>query len=190
VLGDEAVMPVADVPVFGQHNLANALAAFAICHELGVPLADLPTGISGFHGLDHRMQLVPTTDGLRWINDSKATNVAAAIASIESVSDPLVLVAGGDGKGAKFAELAAALAGRDVKVVLLGKDAGQIRAALGEDAAAELVVSMEAAVKAAAKSAESGTTILLAPACSSLDMYADFEDRGASFVAAIRELGQ
>jgi UDP-N-acetylmuramoylalanine--D-glutamate ligase len=157
--GADSVVAVDQLPLIGRHNLANALAACAMADALEVPTAAMQQGLLAFHGLPHRMQTVPTADGICWIDDSKATNEAATIASIGSVTGPLVLIAGGDAKGAAFSQLATALAERECTVVLPSL-------------------------------AAPGSTVLLAPACGSQDMFADYADRGRQFTAAVRELAR
>jgi len=188
--GSYAVMPVDLLRVAGRHNLANVLAAFALADTLEVPLDGLITGAQLFAGLPHRMQVVfsdPLT-GLVWIDDSKATNEAAALASIRSIDGPLILIAGGDAKGGDLVELASELSARDAAVILLGKDRDYIKSRLAGLSRIWLVDSIEAAVATAASSARSDCTILLAPACSSLDMFSSFAERGNRFAAAVRSL--
>jgi UDP-N-acetylmuramoylalanine--D-glutamate ligase len=131
------------------------------------------------------MAVVPTDDGVTWIDDSKATNVGAAETAIRSVAGPLVLIAGGDAKGATFEGVAAALAGRQAEVILLGRDRELIAAALAGVCAVHRVDDLAGAVSLARRLARPGTTVLLAPACSSLDMFRDYADRGARFRAAV-----
>jgi UDP-N-acetylmuramoylalanine--D-glutamate ligase len=179
--GATQVMPVAAIPLHGKHNLLNVLAAFAMVHAYGVALPALVAGVRSFSALPHRMQQVLTDDGVVWINDSKATNEAAAAASVRSVLDPLVLIAGGDGKGSEFAELAEALAGRDAQVLVFGKDACLLQEALSTVVPVKQVANLEAAVAAARGKATAGTTVLLAPACASLDMFSSYAERGDRF---------
>ena len=185
--GADSVVAVDQLPLTGRHNLANALAACAMADALEVPTAAMQQGLLAFHGLPHRMQTVPTADGICWIDDSKATNEAAAIASIGSVTGPLVLIAGGDAKGAAFSQLATALAERECTVVLLGRDADHLANALRGACEFQRVDSLAEAVRTAASLAAPGSTVLLAPACGSQDMFADYADRGRQFTAAVRE---
>lgn len=188
--GVDCVVAVNQLPLIGRHNLANALAACAMASALDVPAAAMRRGLMAFHGLPHRMQTVPTADGIRWIDDSKATNEAAAVASISSVTGPLVLIAGGDAKGAGFSQLASVLADRDCTAVLLGRDTDHIANALSDACELLQVDSLKEAVRTAAAIAAPGSTVLLAPACSSLDMFANFADRGQQYTAAVRGLAQ
>ncbi len=186
--GTYAVMPVDVLCIAGRHNLANVLAAFALADTLDVPLDGLVTGAQLFSGLPHRMQVVSSDDGIIWIDDSKATNEAAALASIASIDGPLVLIAGGDAKGATLDQFARELVERDALVILLGKDRDLILNRLAGISQFFMVDSIEEAVTVAAQSAVAGGTVLLAPACSSLDMFASYAERGERFAAAVRSI--
>ncbi|NND54878.1 MAG: UDP-N-acetylmuramoyl-L-alanine--D-glutamate ligase [Gammaproteobacteria bacterium] len=187
--GTYTVMPVSALQIAGRHNLANALAAFALADTLELPLDGLVAGAQVFPGLPHRMQRVASDDGIIWINDSKATNEAAAIASIESVFDGLsgrlVLIAGGDAKSAELKDLALCLEDKDVLVILLGKDRDLLHERLDSVCKTLDADTMAEAVSLAASHVTAGDTVLLAPACSSLDMYVNFEQRGESFASAV-----
>jgi UDP-N-acetylmuramoylalanine--D-glutamate ligase len=184
--GRELIMRVDELRLTGRHNVSNALAALALGHAVGARLATMAEGLRRFQGLPHRMQVVCTSGGVTWINDSKATNVAAAVTSIRGITGPLVLIAGGDGKGQGFEELAAALGGRDSVAILIGRDRERIAAALAGACIVELAESLPAAVGRARQIARPGHTVLLAPACSSLDMFRSYEQRGEIFAAAAR----
>lgn len=188
--GSYPVMPVASLTIAGRHNLQNVLAAFALASTLDVPLDGLIAGAQVFPGLPHRMQRVPSDDGIVWVNDSKATNEAAAMASISAIDGRLVLIAGGDAKDAELKDLARCLEDKDVlAIVALGKDRAVLAAALAEvGLEAAMADDMSMAVRLAAGYAAPGDTVVLAPACSSLDMYANFEARGDAFAAAVAEL--
>ena len=183
--GTEALLPVTNLQFSGRHNISNALAALALGTALGLQTAALLPGLLSYRLLPHRMAVVATRDGVTWIDDSKATNIGAAVASISSVDGPLVLIAGGDGKGASFALLADALRGRQCVAVLLGRDREQLAAALQGVCPIHRVADMPAAVCAAHAAAKPGWTVLLAPACSSLDMYRDYAARGDAFCSAV-----
>jgi UDP-N-acetylmuramoylalanine--D-glutamate ligase len=126
--------------------------------------------------------------GVRYVDDSKGTNVGATIAAVTGLPGPLVLIAGGEGKGQDFSPLAGALRGKVRKAVLIGKDARAVAAALEGVCATEIVESLAAAVSAAQASAQPGDTVLLSPACASLDMFRDYAHRGDVFAAAVRAL--
>jgi len=186
--GRELLLPVAELPVSGRHNVSNALAALALCSVSGARTSELLPGLRRFQPLPHRAVQVARQNGVTWIDDSKATNVGAAVTSIGSVDGPLVLIAGGDGKGASFEALAAALQGRECAAVLLGRDRDLLAGALAGVCPVQRVADMPGAVQAAASLAKPGWTVLLAPACSSLDMYSDYAARGAAFSTAVLAL--
>ena len=183
--GREPLLAVAELQVTGRHNVSNALAALALATAAGRSIYELLPGLRAFKPLPHRMALVERRHGVAWIDDSKATNVGAAVTSVGSVDGPLVLIAGGDGKGASFATLAAALRGRECVAVLLGRDRELLAAELSAVCPVHRVADMGEAVSTAASLAQPGWTVLLAPACSSLDMYRDYAARGAAFAAAV-----
>ncbi len=187
----KALMPVDEVRIKGRHNIANALAALALGHAVDLPMDAMLATLQTFAGLPHRCQTVATKGGVTWIDDSKATNVGAAIAAVNGFAQVfagIVLIAGGQGKGQDFAPLHAALVGRVRQVVLLGEDAPRIEHALGGDVPSVFATSIEAAVQAAARVAVPGDAVLLSPACASLDMFASFAERGQRFAAAVEAL--
>lgn len=183
--GGEPLLPATDLKVTGRHNLSNALAALALGTAVGAPPQALLAGLRDYRPLPHRMAVVSRADGITWIDDSKATNVGAAVASIGSLDGPLVLIAGGDGKGATFETVADALRGRDAHAVLLGRDRERLAADLATVCPVHRVADMPAAVAKARELAAPGWTVLLAPACSSLDMYRDYGARGDAFRDAV-----
>lgn len=186
--GDSLLISVKDLVMFGAHNQLNALAALAAGELVGLELPAMLQVLAEFPGLPHRMQFVAQFRAVDYINDSKATNVAAAVASINSVNGMLVLVAGGDGKGGDFDELAEALAGKLRGAVLIGKDAEKIAAALDKAVPVHFADDMAAAVKMASSCAEPADTVLLAPACASLDQYKNYMARGEAFCKAVQGL--
>jgi UDP-N-acetylmuramoylalanine--D-glutamate ligase len=141
-----------------------------------------------FPGLPHRAQWIADHGGVRYINESKATNVGATLAAVGGLAGPLLVILGGDGKGQDFAPLAAAFRGKVRTAVLLGRDAALIETALAGICHTTRVADMNDAVRAAARFAQPGDTVLLSPACSSLDMFRDYAERGNLFAAAVREL--
>jgi UDP-N-acetylmuramoylalanine--D-glutamate ligase len=188
--GETLLIATADMAMVGLHNQANALAAMAAGELLGLPMPDMLQVVSEFPGLPHRMQFVARKGGVNYINDSKATNVAAAVASIQSLDGNIVLLAGGDGKGGDFTELAASLEGKLRAAVLIGKDAAAIADAIDTVMPIYFAQDMADAVSQAAAYAESDDTVLLAPACASLDQYANYGARGDAFAAAVEALSR
>ncbi len=184
----EPLLALAELRVAGAHNAANALAALALGEAAGLATAPMLAALREFPGLPHRSQWVADIRGVRYIDDSKGTNVGATLAAIDGLRGPLVLIAGGDGKGQDFAPLAAACRGRVRAAVLIGRDAALLAAALDGVCAVERCGSLAEAVAAAARVAVPGDTVLLSPACASLDMFRDYAQRGEAFAAAVRSL--
>ncbi|MDA1063650.1 MAG: UDP-N-acetylmuramoyl-L-alanine--D-glutamate ligase [Proteobacteria bacterium] len=186
--GNTLLIATADIAMYGRHNHANALAALAAGELLGFEASSMLQVLSEFPGLPHRMQFVARKGSVNYINDSKATNVAAAVASVDSVASMIVLLAGGLGKGGEFGELAAALENKLRAAVLFGTDAGKIAAALDTVMPVYFATDMVDAVQQAAAYAESDDTVLLAPACASFDQLANYGARGDAFQVAVEAL--
>lgn len=185
---DEPWIAVDQLKVSGQHNWANCLAAMALANTIGISKQAIIDALKNFEGIPHRSQWVAEHNGVEWINDSKATNVGAAKASIEGRDRPIILIAGGQSKNADMRVLCEVLK-RQVKLVLLmGEDADSMERAWFGSTRIERVDSMECAVARAYANAESGDCVLLAPACASFDMYEKFEARGDDFVQNVRSL--
>lgn len=188
----ENLMPVRELRIRGAHNQSNALAALALGHAVGLPFDAMLATLRTFAGLEHRCQWVREHQGVNYYNDSKATNVGAALAAIEGlgadITGKLVLIAGGDGKGADFSGLRAPVAAHCRAVVLLGRDAEQLAAALGDATALVRVQTLEEAVQRCAELAQPGDAVLLSPACASLDMFKNYEERGQLFAQAVEGL--
>ena len=185
----EPQLPVAELHIVGAHNQMNALAAMALCDAVDVPRAAQLAVLRRFTGLPHRCQFVREHQGVRWINDSKATNVGSTLAAVaglaESVQGKLILLAGGQGKGQDFAPLQALL-GHGIDVMLcFGQDA-ELLCALGPQT--ERVADLAGAVARAQQLAQPGDWVLLAPACASLDMFKNFEERGVRFASLVEAL--
>jgi UDP-N-acetylmuramoylalanine--D-glutamate ligase len=184
----EGVLDLSRMKITGLHNAANALAALALGDAAGLPLAAMQCALEAFPGLPHRSQWVADIAGVRYVDDSKGTNVGATIAAVEGMQGPLVMIAGGAGKGQDFAPLAEAFQDKVRHVVLIGKDAPAIEQVVMGVCSTERAASMEDAVTAAARAALPGDTVLLSPACASLDMFRDYGHRGDVFAAAVRAL--
>ncbi|RZA28374.1 MAG: UDP-N-acetylmuramoyl-L-alanine--D-glutamate ligase, partial [Proteobacteria bacterium] len=188
----ENLMPVSALKVRGAHNQANALAALALGHAVGLPFDAMLASLREFTGLAHRCQWLRERDGVAWYDDSKATNVGAAIAAIEGlgadIEGQLVLIAGGDGKGADFTALGQPIQRHCRALVLLGRDAARIAAVARPGVAQVNVASIEEAVQRCAELAQPGDAVLLSPACASLDMFKNYEERGRLFAHAVEGL--
>jgi UDP-N-acetylmuramoylalanine--D-glutamate ligase len=184
----EPLLPLAAMRLQGLHNAANAMAALALAEALELPLAPALDALCAFAGLPHRSQWVADVGGVRYVNDSKGTNVGATLAAVRGLAGPLVVIAGGDGKNQDFSELREAFRGKVRHVVLIGRDAPALAATLAGVCATERASDMPAAVRAAQAVAQPGDTVLLSPACASLDMFRDYSHRGDEFTATVRSL--
>jgi UDP-N-acetylmuramoylalanine--D-glutamate ligase len=182
--GKTRLLSLSQMKLFGNHNIANALSALAIGTGMGLKLADMCQTLREFTGLPHRCQLVHAVAGVKWINDSKATNPASSLAAIEGLSNnagKIVLIAGGDTKGADFSSLLPVVKKHVSHIVLLGKDTSELFALFKEFVPCISVTSMADAVAKSALFAKSGDIVLLSPACASFDLFKNFEDRGEQF---------
>jgi UDP-N-acetylmuramoylalanine--D-glutamate ligase len=186
--GEQALLATSDMALVGNHNYANALAAIAAGRALGLELSPMLQVLTEFPGLPHRMQLVARKAGVTYINDSKATNVGAAIAAVNSVEGALILIAGGDGKGGQFDEFAKAVHKKLRAAVLIGRDGPKIAAALKGRTPVYQAADMRTAVSVAASIAVEGDTVLLAPACASFDQYLNYSERGRDFCRVVEGL--
>lgn len=183
-----ALIALGELRIAGLHNAANALAALALGEALGLPLESMLAELREFGGLPHRAQWVADVRGVHYVNDSKGTNVGATLAAVAGFAGPLVIIAGGDGKNQDFEPLAVAFRGKVRHALLIGRDAGAIARVLQGVCGVETCATLEAAVRAAACAARPGDTVLLSPACASLDMFRDYTHRGAVFETAVKEL--
>ena len=190
--GFEPLLASAALPLPGRHNIANALAALAIGHGIGLPLDAMQAGLARFRGLSHRCELVVESAGVRWVNDSKGTNVGATVAALRGLGGErnLILIAGGQSKGADFGALRQPLAAHARLLVTIGEDAGRIEEALGDTVPFRRAESMSQAVAIAAGAAQSGDTVLLSPACASFDMFSSYIDRGEQFAELARRVAE
>jgi UDP-N-acetylmuramoylalanine--D-glutamate ligase len=177
----------AEPAIPGAHNRENAAAATAAARALGVPDERIAAGLRAFPGVEHRLEEVAAVDGVRWVNDSKATNVAAALRALAAFETPILLIAGGRGKGESFAPLAAAARDRVKRAFLIGETAGELAREL-DAVPHELSGTLERAVAAAAREARSGDVVLLSPAAASYDQFRDYEHRGEEFKRLVRTL--
>lgn len=188
--GEKIICPLAELPLHGNHNVANVLAALALGSAIGLPVESMVMALRSFEGLPHRCQWVTRVNGVEWFNDSKGTNVGASCAAIEGLAgdNNLILIAGGMGKGADFKRLAEASAGRVREAILFGRDAGRLADALADVTQVLFATDMNAAVSIAFETSVPGDIVLLSPACASQDMFVDYRHRGEEFVDAITRI--
>ena len=188
MLGDARLLRRADFPLLGRHNVANALAAALAADAAGVPREAIAGALRGFRGLPHRLELVGEVRGVRWINDSKATNVSSTLVALQAMERPFVLIAGGRHKGEPYTPLGPRLEGGCRAIVAYGEARLLIVADLAAYAPVETVERFDAAVARAAALARAGDAVLLSPACSSYDQFANYEERGARFSRLVEGL--
>jgi UDP-N-acetylmuramoylalanine--D-glutamate ligase len=186
--GEQMLLATDDLVLVGEHNHANALAALAAGRLMGLEFSPMLQVLMEFPGLPHRMQYVATIAGADYIDDSKATNVGAAVASITSVGGPVVLIAGGEAKGGDFTGFAQSVHETLRAAILLGRDGPAIARALKGLAPVYQAADMQTAVSVAANLARPGDTVLLAPACASFDQYRNYGERGMDFRRAVEAL--
>lgn len=190
--GTECFLPVDSLLIKGVHNWLNALAACALADSAGIPMSSIVEVLKGFKGLPHRCEWIRTLEGVEWINDSKGTNIGATISAINgiggSMQGKIVLIAGGQGKGADFQDLAQPIADFVRSIVLIGEDADKMEAELADVVPIFRATSLEGAVVMAQAQAKPGDVVLLSPACASLDMFRDFNHRGEVFASSVMGL--
>ncbi len=182
------ICPVNEIKLLGLHNLENILAAVAVACLCGLKAKTIRQELSRFSGLEHRSEPVAEINGVRFINDSKATNVGAVIKSLESFEAPLTLIAGGKDKGGDYSPLADIIKRKVKRLILIGQARDKIARALPGFEPIQLADSLQAAVEMAFSQAEPGEIVLLSPACASFDMFDNFEQRGQVFKQAVKEL--
>ncbi|MGI9283983.1 MAG: UDP-N-acetylmuramoyl-L-alanine--D-glutamate ligase, partial [Pseudomonadales bacterium] len=191
---DQALMPLTELRLPGRHNVQNALAALAIGKAAGLPFDAMLEELRSFEGLPHRCEWVAEIGGVQFINDSKGTNVGATVAAIEGLGVPpgrrLVLIAGGQGKGADFSALRTSVQQHVHGAVLIGADAKLIDKEINSVTDTCFALDLPAAVQAACAMARPGDSVLFSPACASFDMYSGFEQRGQAFIQAVRAQGE
>ena len=186
--GAAPLLEAASLRIRGLHNAANALAALALGEALSLPLPAMLAELTAFTGLPHRSQWVADVNGVSYVDDSKGTNVGATLAAVAGMPGPLVVIVGGEGKNQDFAPLAAAFRGKVRHALLIGRDAPRIARVLEGVCPLEGCATLPQAVQAAARAAQPGDTVLLSPACASLDMFRDYAHRGDVFAQAVQEL--
>ena len=186
--GDQVLVPVSAVKLLGRHLLADVAAAAAVAWIVGVDPAAMTRAVETFTGLEHALEPVTDIGGVRFVNDSKATNIEAALRAIESFGSGLVVILGGRFKGGDFGELRAALVERGAIVVAIGEATPLVQQALAPAVAVYEAPDMVAAVRTAFAAASPGDTVLLAPACASFDMFKDYAERGRVFKQSVAKL--
>lgn len=187
--GDEALLPVDKLPIAGLHNAANTLAALALCRAIGLTYDGLVPALKTFEGLPHRVQRVAEIAGRTFYDDSKGTNVGATAAALNGFTVPVVLIAGGDGKGQDFSPLRGAVVNARA-VVQIGRDGPLIAAAIGDACPVHRAETMKQAVQLAYELSRPGDAVLLSPACASWDMFRNYAHRAEVFIAAVQALGE
>ena len=191
MFGEQTLIAIGELPLAGLHNALNYLAALALGYSAGWSIDSMVRNLAGFEGLKHRCQKVVTDDEIVWINDSKATNVGATLAAINGLSkvmkpsQQLILIAGGEGKGADFTPLRSAITKQVSQLITLGKDGDKI-AELSENTIR--VSTLKQAIEVANNLATAKDTVLLSPACASFDMFESFAERGQVFIDAVQQL--
>ena len=187
--GREKLLLASEMGIFGEHNIANALAALALGEAVHIPMPVMLQTLKEFKGLPHRCQLVSKHQDVAWYNDSKGTNVGATLAAIDglgaAITGKVILIAGGVGKGQDFKPLSPALAKYGKAVILIGEDASKIDAAITANVDKVYATTLVDAVQQAQTLASTGDAVLLSPACASFDMFKHYEDRGQQFVSAV-----
>lgn len=201
-LGADIIMQASELPLAGLHNAANALSALALCRAIGLEWAPLIAGLKAFKGLPHRVEFVTEINGVRYYDDSKGTNVGATEAALKGMTHPVILIAGGDGKGQDFRPLKAACERICRAVLLIGQDGSKLADVLNEASSPFLppndedesflpvlqVPTLEMAVQMAANFAEPGDVVLLSPACASWDMFRNYAHRAEVFIQSAKAL--
>lgn len=177
-----------DLSLPGRHNLENALAVVCAGWDLGVSVDSIIQSLKGFPGVPHRLEAVREVEGVLWVNDSKATNVASGLVALDSFTRPIILLAGGRDKGSDFTCIAAQVADKVKNVVLFGEAGPRIEEAWGECISLQRVDFLVDAVKQASQSAQAGDVVLLSPMCASFDEFNNYEERGETFKATVRAL--
>jgi UDP-N-acetylmuramoylalanine--D-glutamate ligase len=184
----ENVLEVDEIGIKGPHNISNAICACAISAVLGVKKDSLREALRNFRGVEHRLEEVKTVSGIRFINDSKATNVRSVWYALNSIPEPILLIAGGRDKGGDFTQLREKAKEKLKSLILIGESKQKIDEALGDLVESIWVDSLEEGVKRAYQMASPGECVLLSPGCASFDMFKDYEHRGRVFKSAVRQL--
>ena len=186
--GDEMLMPAADVPIRGRHNVENTMAAAAACHMAGASLPQIASAVRTFRAVEHRLEFVRTVSGVDFYNDSKATNVDATLKALDAFTGGLWVILGGKDKGSDYTVLRQPLAEKAQAVMLIGAAAGKIRDQIAGAVPLVDAKTLDVALREAFAAARPGDTVLLAPACASFDQFENYEHRGRVFKSLVAQL--
>ena len=184
----EEICRRSDMRLIGLHNVENVMAAVTYGLLCGCSIEAIRTVLQSFPGLEHALEVVRERRGVRFVNDSKGTNVDAVLKALEGIEQPIWLIAGGRDKGGDFSRLEGAIRERVKGLVLIGEAAGRIQAAMGDFDRCRPAATLRDAVELAAREAQPGEVVLLSPACASFDMFADYQDRGRQFKSLVQAL--
>ena len=185
---EEKIIETKDIGIKGPHNLSNAAAACAICAILKVSPISMKETLKRFKGVEHRLEEVATLSGVKFVNDSKATNVESVWYALQSVKEPIILIAGGKDKGGDFTKLRELVKSRVKALILIGEAKEKMGDVLSDLVSTSRSDSLEEAVELSFKKAEAGDTVLLSPACASFDMFKDYQHRGEVFKSSVKHL--
>jgi UDP-N-acetylmuramoylalanine--D-glutamate ligase len=184
----EEICRRSDMRLIGLHNVENVMAAVTYGLLCGCSIEAVRAVLRSFPGLEHALEVVRERRGVRFVNDSKGTNVDAVLKALEGIDQPIWLIAGGRDKGGDFSRLERAIRERVKGLILIGEAAGRIQAAMGDFDRCRPAATLRDAVELAAREAQPGEVVLLSPACASFDMFADYQDRGRQFKALVQGL--
>jgi UDP-N-acetylmuramoylalanine--D-glutamate ligase len=188
MLGHKEIMPRSALPLLGDHNVANALGAILVAGELGASAAGIAGGLRSFRSISHRVEPIREVNGVLWINDSKSTNISSTEVAIAALDRPFVLLLGGRHKGEPYTRLRDRLMGRCRAIVAYGEAGPQIVRDLAGSFPVVSAGSFEEVLETARGLAQPGDAVLLSPACSSYDMFRNYEERGERFRSAVQAL--
>ncbi len=181
-------IPLADISLIGKHNILNTMASVLCALQVDVPVEKVLRGLKNFKNAPHRLELVAEIEGVRYINDSKATNVDAVYYALEGIAGPIIWIAGGTDKGNDYSMIRSLVSDKVVHIMAIGKENSPLQEAFGSEVPVEEVGSMDQAIERAEAISQPGFTVLLSPACASFDRFKNYEDRGDQFVRTILEL--
>jgi UDP-N-acetylmuramoylalanine--D-glutamate ligase len=184
----EEICRRSDMRLIGLHNVENVMAAVTYALLCGCSIEAIRAVLRSFPGLEHALEVVRERRGVRFVNDSKGTNVDAVLKALEGIDQPIWLIAGGRDKGGDFSRLEGAIRERVKGLILIGEAAGRIQDAMGDFDRCRPAATLRDAVELAAREAQPGEVVLLSPACASFDMFADYQDRGRQFKALVQGL--